>query len=111
VNIKNSLRLVFRRSSDEWKHTSRGVKVMAKVNKAYSLDMETINMVEVYTHRGETSRSALVNEAIKWYIRGDFAELMDNHKQLKQKYDSLCNEVYGAKLPSTPWWKRLLGLN
>lgn len=84
---------------------------MAKVGRAFTLDMETIKLIEVYTHSGETSRSALVNDAIKWYIRGDFVELMEDHKKLKEQYNRVCNELYGAKSPSTPWWKRLLGLN
>tara|TARA_R100001163_G_C5060146_1_gene196906 strand:- start:1248 stop:1514 length:267 start_codon:yes stop_codon:yes gene_type:complete len=88
------------------------VKVMAKVNKAYSLDMETIKLIEVYTHNGETSRSALVNDAIKWYIRGDFVELMEDHKKLKENYQRVCNELYADhdnKVPKS-WWRRLLGL-
>ena len=85
---------------------------MAKVNKAYSLDMETIKLIEVYTHNGETSRSALVNDAIKWYIRGDFVELMEDHKKLKENYQRVCNELYADhdnKVPKS-WWRRLLGL-
>ena len=85
---------------------------MAKVNKAYSLDMETIRLIEVYTHSGETSRSALVNDAIKWYIRGDFVELMEDHKKLKEQYDRVCKELYGDNKAITySWWRRLLGLN
>jgi len=83
---------------------------MAKVNKAYSLDVETIQMIEHYTHGGENSRSALVNNAIKWYIRGDMAELVEDHKRLLENYNRVCTELYGNKSPSTPWWKRLLGL-
>lgn len=82
---------------------------MAKVNKAYSLDMETIRLIEVYTHNGETSRSSLVNNAIKWYIRGDFVELMEDHKKLKEQYNRVCNELYG-ETNQISWWKRLLGL-
>jgi hypothetical protein len=84
---------------------------MAKVNKAYSLDMETIRLIEVYTHSGETSRSSLVNDAIKWYIRGDFVELMEDHKKLKEQYNRVCNELYGNKPVQQSWWRRLLGLN
>jgi hypothetical protein len=43
---------------------------MAKVGRAFTLDMETIKLIEVYTHSGETSRSALVNEAIKFQNLG-----------------------------------------
>ena len=82
---------------------------MAKVNKAYSLDMETIRLLEVYTHSGETSRSALVNDAIKWYIRGDFVELMEDHRKLKEQYDRVCHQLYGETNQNS-WWKRLLGL-
>ena len=82
------------------------------MNKAYSLDIDTIKLIEVYTHFGETSRSALVNDAIKWYIRGDFVELMEDHKKLKEQYDRVCNELYGGNIIQThSWWKRLLGLN
>ena len=84
---------------------------MAKVNKAYSLDMETIRLIEVYTHNGETSRSSLVNDAIKWYIRGVFVELMEDHRKLKENYQRVCNELYGNKPAQVPWWKKLLGLN
>jgi hypothetical protein len=84
---------------------------MAKVNKAYSLDMETIKLIEVYTYSGETSRSSLVNDAIKWYIRGDFVELMENHKKLKEQYNRVCKELYGDKSTQKSWWRRLLGLN
>ena len=82
---------------------------MAKVNKAYSLDMETIRLIEVYTHNGETSRSSLVNDAIKWYILGDFVELMEDHKKLKEQFNKVCNELYG-ETNQISWWKRLLGL-
>lgn len=84
---------------------------MAKVNKAYSLDIETIKMIEVSTHGGQNSRSALVNNAIKWYVRGDIHELLEQHEQLKENYNRVCNELYGDKPVQTSWWRRLLGLN
>ncbi len=84
---------------------------MAKVNKAYSLDIETIKMIERYTHGGITSRSSLVNEAIKWYIRGDIHELQEQHKQLLENYNRVCHELYGEKPDQKSWWRRLLGLN
>ena len=83
---------------------------MAKVNKAYSLDIETIKMIESYTHGGQNSRSALVNNAIKWYIRGDIHELQQQHEELKENYNRVCNELYGDKPDILPWWKRLTGL-
>jgi hypothetical protein len=84
---------------------------MAKVNKAYSLDIETIKMIEVFTHGGITSRSALVNSAIKWYISGDYAELVEDHNKLKEQYNRVCKELYGNQDHSKSWWRRLLGLN
>ena len=84
---------------------------MAKANRAYSLDIETILMIERYTHGGENSRSALVNNAIKWYIRGDIHELLEQHEQLKANYNRVCKELYGDKPVSKRWWQRLLGLN
>ena len=84
---------------------------MAKVNKAYSLDIDTIQMIEHYTHGGENSRSALVNNAIKWYIRGDIAELVEDHKALREKFNRLLRDVQGDKPVTMSWWRRLLGLN
>ena len=84
---------------------------MAKVNKAYSLDIDTIQMIEHYTYGGENSRSALVNNAIKWYIRGDIHELQQQHEQLKQNYNRVCKELYGDKPVQKSWWRRFLGLN
>jgi hypothetical protein len=83
---------------------------MAKVGRTFTLDMETIQLLEVYTHSGETSRSALVNDAIKWYIRGDFVELLEDHRKLKEQYDRVCNQLFGDKPKKSVWWKRLLGL-
>ena len=90
-----------------------GVKVMAKVNKTYSLDIETIQLIENYTHGGINSRSALVNNAIKWYIRGDIDELVQelefNKKILKDmKVARETKKEY--KTNQLVWWKRLLGL-
>tara|TARA_R100000329_G_C7430312_1_gene151272 strand:+ start:143 stop:406 length:264 start_codon:yes stop_codon:yes gene_type:complete len=87
---------------------------MAKVNKAYSLDLETIQLIENYTHGGINSRSALVNNAIKWYIRGDIDELVQelefNKKILKDM--KIARETRDEVLPKTrSWWRRLLGLN
>ncbi len=85
---------------------------MAKVNKAYSLDIETIKMIEHYTHGGVNSRSALVNNAIKWYIRGDIHELLEQNKKLEEQWKVLYHKLYGDKNPGRKsWWRRLLGLN
>ena len=80
---------------------------MAKVNKAYSLDYETIQLIEEYTHNGQNSRSALVNNAIKWYLRGDVIELVEelefNKKILKDM--KIARE---SRNPNLSWWRRLL---
>ena len=83
---------------------------MAKVNKTYSLDIKTIQMIESYTHGGQNSRSALVNNAIIWYIRGDIHELQQKHEELKENYNRVCNELYGDKPVQKSWWRKLLGL-
>jgi hypothetical protein len=68
-----------------------------KVNKAYSLDIETIKMIEDYTHGGVTSRSALVNDAIKWYIKGDVIELVEANKQLQERFGEAMRKLNPTK--------------
>ncbi len=86
-------------------------EIMAKVNKAYSLDMDTIRMIEKYTYGGTTSRSALVNNAIRHYLTDNFHELLQDHEKLKKEYNRVCKELYGDKPVHKSWWRRLLGLN
>ena len=82
-----------------------------KVNKAYSLDIETIKMIEDYTHGGVTSRSALVNDAIKWYIKGDVIELVEANKQLQERFGEAMRKLNPAKRQHLrSWWKKLLGI-
>ena len=83
---------------------------MVKVNKTYSLDIETIKMIEHYTHGGENSRSALVNNAIKWYIRGDIHELLEEKKSLEKQWKEMYHKLHGDKSVQRAWWKSLLGL-
>ena len=86
---------------------------MAKVNKAYSLDIETIQLIEEYTNEGQNSRSRLVNNAIRWYLSGDgqtIADLQDEIVILKQIIADR-KKVPVAKRGGGVWWKRLLGLN
>ena len=82
---------------------------MAKVNKAYSLDIETIQLIEEYTNGGQNSRSRLVNNAIRWYLSGDgqtIADLQDEIVILKQIIaDRRPTESEGT---SPSWWRRLL---
>ena len=84
---------------------------MAKVNKAYSLDIETIQLIEEYTNGGQNNRSRLVNNAIRWYLSGDgqtIAELQEEILFLK-KIISDRSKVPVAKRGGGVWWKRLLG--
>lgn len=85
---------------------------MAKVNKTYSLDIETIQMIEEYTMRGTTSRSRLVNNAIRWYISGDGQDIAELHEEIVflKKVISDPERVRPGTKPRV-WWKRLLGLN
>jgi len=56
----------------------QGGDAMSKVIKAYSLDMDTVELLErhcIDTWNQKASRSKLVNEAINWYLSGDVAEL------------------------------------
>ena len=82
---------------------------MAKVNKAYSLDIETIQLIEEYTNGGQNSRSRLVNNAIRWYLSGDgqtIAELQDEIVILKQIISDRRPTESEQTNPS--WWRRLL---
>lgn len=80
-----------------------------KVNKAYSLDVETIQLIEEYTHEGTNSRSALVNDAIKWYIRGDVIELVEANKQLQERFGEAMRKLNPTKpRHQLSWWRRLL---
>ena len=95
---------------------------MAKVNKTYSLDPEVFMLLERYCAASDTwgkrkSRSKVVNEAIRWYISGDTADLVDSQQKLMAKVRELAmrneKEVTEstAILSSKSWWRRLLGLN
>lgn len=92
------------------------MKVMAKVNKAYSLDIETIQLIEEHTNHGQNSRSRLVNNAIRWYLSGDgqtIADLQDEIVILKKIIADRNPATASKNRKKTPgeWWRRLLGLN
>ena len=120
--------------------STRGGEVMAKVNKAFSIDPETFLMLDRYCAASETwdkrrSRSAVVNEAIRWYLQGDNADMItDSHRDLMERFRLKCIEVddlvttlekrdekilhmagrlgeYSRDLSTRSWWRRLLGLN
>ncbi len=86
---------------------------MAKANKTYSLDYETIELIESHTYNGELSRSGLVNSAIKWYLTGDVAELKAERDDLRIQFAKMVNEKHFpvAKRGRRSWWRSLLGLN
>lgn len=95
---------------------------MAKVNKTYSLDPEVFMLLERYCAASDTwgkrkSRSKVVNEAIRWYISGDTADLVDSQQKLMAKVRELAmrneKEQTASKAITwqTSWWRRLLGLN
>lgn len=85
---------------------------MAKVNKAYSLDLETIQLIEEYTNGGQNSRSRLVNNAVKWYLSGDGKREADLQEEILflQKVIADRAKVPVAKRGTIVWWKRLLAL-
>ena len=86
---------------------------MTKVGRTYTIDIETVMLIEEYTNRGQNSRSRLVNNAIRWYLSGDgqtLAELQEEILFLK-KIIADRKEVPVAKRGAGVWWKRLLGLN
>ena len=120
---------------------------MAKVNKAFSLDPEVFIVLDRYCMKHEEiggkhkSRSAVVNNAIRWYL-GDTANLVNQRDVLQRELrnrniqvDNLQQELEEARTeicslteelvimdPPGPvvtesertnlsWWRRLLGLN
>ena len=93
-----------------------------KVGKAYTLDVEVVQMLERYCAASETwdkrkSRSKVVNDAIRWFLTGDVADRIHSHEALQQRYREVCIELSQYKDRSTveidnrSWWRRLLGLN
>ena len=95
---------------------------MAKVNKAFSLDPEVFVALDRYCMQHEDigskrkSRSAVVNNAIRWYL-GDTADLVKQRDALQKalrernkQLDQLKNQSESKELgnPSLSWWRRLL---
>ena len=106
-----------------------------KVNKTYSLSLKSIQLIEKHVHDpylGKVqSRSAVVDNAILWYLDKRFkpfdadnreaewenyernmAELIESQEKLMAKVRELAIEKH-SKLPGNEksWWRRLLGLN
>ena len=93
-----------------------------KAGRSYTLDLEVIMMLERYCAASDTwgkrkSRSKVVNDAIRWYISGDTADLVDSQQKLMAKVRELAmrsekeRTASKAKTRATTWWRRLLGLN
>jgi len=88
--------------------------LLMKVIKAYSLDVETVELLErhcIDTWDKKASRSRLVNEAINWYLTGDVVELKADRDNLHAQWLKLVNEKHNSKVlepTSRPWWRRLL---
>ena len=92
----------------------RGISRKPKVNKTYTIEMETAQILEKYCAASDTwdkkiSRSSVVNSAIKWYLQGDTADLVASQEKLIAKV----RELAMAKddlINGRSWWRRLLGL-
>ena len=86
-----------------------------KAGRSYTLDIEVIMMLERYCAASDTwgkrkSRSKVVNDAIRWYISGDTADLVDSQEKLMAKVRELAMRNQ-TPVTNRSWWKRLLGLN
>ena len=87
-----------------------------KANRSYSLDLEVIMMLEKYAAASDIwgkrrSRSKIVNDAIRWYISGDTADLVDSQEKLMAKVRELAIQKNATVDNKQTWWRRLLGLN
>lgn len=82
---------------------------MAKVNKAYSLDIETIQLIEEHTNHGQNSRSRLVNNAIRWYLSGDGETVADLQEEILILQKIIADRRPTESEQTSPsWWRRLL---
>ena len=95
---------------------------MSKVNKAFSLDPEVFVLLDRYCASHEEigskrkSRSAVVNNAIRWYL-GDTADLVNQRdalqkalKERNKQLDEVMNDNRSteSESPNLSWWRRLL---
>ena len=86
---------------------------MAKVIRAFSLDLETAELLERYCSASDNwkksiSRSKVVNDAIVWFLQGDTAELVRSQEALMEKVRELAMLRESPDPPRLPWWRRLL---
>ena len=68
-----------------------------KANRAYSLDLEVIMMLEKYAASHDTwgkkkSRSKIVNDAIRWFLTGDLAQKLHAAEELQRNFTRVCQE-------------------
>lgn len=68
-----------------------------KANRAYSLDLEVIMMLEKYAASHDTwgkkkSRSKIVNDAIRWFLTGNLAERLHSAENLQEQFNLVCQE-------------------
>ena len=86
-----------------------GGGTMSKANKTYSLDIETIQLIEEYTNGGQNSRSRLVDNAIRWYLSGDGKREADLQEEILflQKIIADRKPTESESL-NLSWWRRLL---
>ena len=106
-----------------------------RVIKSYSISLRAAQLIDNHVHDpvlGDVaSRSAVVDNAILWYLDKRFkpfdrekpekewenyernmAELIESQEKLIAKVRELAIEKHSVDLNSTKsWWRRLLGLN
>ena len=106
---------------------------MVKVIRSFSLSPKTIQLIEKHVHDpylGQvTSRSAVVEQALLWYLDKRFkpfdpeepekeweqydrniAELAESQEKLMAKVRELAIEKHTPPIETKVWWKRLLGI-
>ena len=89
---------------------------MVKVNKTYSIDLSTAQMIEHYVNdsvdAGLVSRSKLVNDAVRWWLSGEenVAELVYDRERLVERIreHNLKLDSMESKKTELPWGRRLL---
>ena len=82
---------------------------MAKVGRTYTLDIETIQLIEEYTNGGQNSRSRLVNNAIRWYLSGDGKSIAELQEEILFLQKIIADrKPTESESPSPSWWRRLL---
>lgn len=86
---------------------------MSKVIKSFSLDLETVEMLERYCSSndnwdGRMSRSKFVNDAIVWFLQGDTAQLVHSNELLQERFGEAMRKIHSPS-PKKSWWRQLFG--